>query len=131
MTDETLLFRQINSSYIRKHPVDKTEEVLVGAFMPRVKRNESNISVNDGDRISAETALQNFNQLPGCKSKGVLGVTVGECTDLQLTPRDAPTNGNETHVEIDFPQNEQEQWENIAEDLWRFALQRTWLYRPE
>ena len=130
MTEHTLLFRQINPSYVRRNPLENTIEVRLEAFMPRINTNQSNISVDDGDRISAETAWGDFVKKPYCKSMGVLGVSVLECKNLQLSPRDAPTKGHETHVEIYFPSEKKDEWKIFAAGLRDLAVRHDWFFGP-
>lgn len=78
MTPDTLLLRQIHPSFIQDGRITSQ------AFRPTPK-DEFLLSVDDGDRISAEASWQRFTANPACKSVGVQAVSKAECTAQELT----------------------------------------------
>lgn len=58
-------------------------------------------SIYDGDKIEPESAWEHFNSQPNCKSEGVMGIMVGECSALDLPTRLDPKPFPE-HAVIDF-----------------------------
>ena len=123
MTPQTILLRQIHPTFIQ------AERVTSQAFRPTPK-DESRLSVDDGDRISAEAAWQRFSHQPNCQSIGVLGVTVEECSqrNLPVVPDGVPYP---EHVSIDFQGLANKQIEKIAKLLANDARTRGWLYTAD
>lgn len=72
MTSGTLLFRQVNPSWV------KLGRITSQAFMPTAK-DRGRLSTYDGDRITAENSWRHYTRELGFRSAGVLAVTVGEC----------------------------------------------------
>ena len=123
MTPQTSLLRQIHPSFIQ------AERVTSQAFRPTPK-DESKLSADDGDQISAEAAWQRFSRQPDCQSIGVMGITVEECSqrNLPVIPDGAPYP---EHVSIDFQGLANKQIEKIAKQLASQARTRGWLYQAE
>jgi len=123
VTPSTLLLRQIHPSFIQ------AERVTSQAFRP-TPRDENQLSVDDGDQISAAAAWQRFSRQPNCQSIGVLGITVEECTqrNLSVIPDGAPYP---EHVSIDFQGIANKQIEKIAKLLASQARTRGWLYKAD
>lgn len=123
MTLQTLFLRQIHPSFIQ------AERVTSQAFRPTPK-DENQLFVDDGDRISAEAAWQRFSRQPGCQSIGVMGITVEECSqrNLPVIPDGAPYS---EHVSIDFQGLANKQIEKIAKQSASQARTRGWLYQTD
>jgi hypothetical protein len=121
MTPQTILLRQIHPTFIQ------AERVTSQAFRPTPK-DENRLSVDDGDRISAEEAWQRFTRQPKWQSAGVMGITVEECNQRSL-PVIADGVPYAEHVSIDFQHLANKQIEKIAKLLATQARQRGWLYR--
>ena len=94
MNSGTLLFRQIHPTWTQN------ERVTSQAFTPTPKDN-SKLSVYDGDQITAEGAWKHYRQSQGLDSVGVLAVTVAECEAQNATAQPDPTPFPE-HAVIDF-----------------------------
>ena len=94
MTGATLLLRQVHPSFVQAGRV--TSQV----FRPTPK-DESLLSVYDGDQISAEDSWTHFTNKQGFQSVGVLAVTVDECDAEGLFARSDPGPFPE-HAVIDF-----------------------------
>ena len=77
MTPDTLLLRQIHPGFIQGGRVTSQ------AFRPTPK-DEFLLSVDNGDRVSAEASWQRFIANSGCKSVGVQAVSLAECTEQEL-----------------------------------------------
>jgi hypothetical protein len=95
----TILLRQIHPSWVQQGRVTSQ------AFRPTPK-DESKLSVYDGDQIEPEPAWRHFTATLGFQSAGVLGITVSECTDLELKVTPDPEPFPE-HVLIDYSGFEQ------------------------
>jgi hypothetical protein len=123
MNSDTLLLRQINPTFLQ------SGRVTSQAFRPTPK-DESLLSVYDGDLITAERAWEHFSNIPGCRSTGVLAVTVTECAAQQLSARPDPATFPE-HAVIDFSGRSKTEVERKAKFLRSAAEARGWQYRAE
>ena len=123
MTSDTLLFRQVNPSWVQQGRV--TSQV----FRPTPK-DGGFLSVYDGDLISAEKAWRHFTSELGFYSAGVLAVSVAECTVQQLPTRVDPALFRE-HALIDFTAYGSRDVERKAKCLRQNAEQRGWQYQAE
>lgn len=123
MTPKTLLLRQINPSFLQ------AGRVTSQAFRPTPK-DENYLSVYDGDRIHPLASWQHFTSTPGCRSAGVMAVTLEECTaeKLSVNPDGAPFP---EHVSIGFSAFGKSDIEKKAKVLTRQAQTRGWLFRAE
>lgn len=126
MTPETILLRQIHPGFIQDGRVTSQ------AFRPTPK-DENRLSVYDGDMIEPESAWEHFISRPDCRSIGVMGVTVAECSDLELParpdPDPEPPEKFPEHGVIDFSAYSKNQIEKKAKRLRAKAAARDWLYR--
>lgn len=120
MTPETLLLRQIHPSFIQDGRVTSQ------AFRPTPK-DEFMLSVDDGDRISAEASWQRFIANPACKSIGVQAVSFAECYEQEL-PLIEDGQPHPEHCSIDFRLFDKKQIEAKAKILRVHAKQRGWLF---
>ena len=120
MKPETLLLRQINPCWLQNGRVTSQ------AFRPSPK-DEKLLSVYDGDLISPQNAWQHFSA-EGYASVGVMGVTVGECSYLNLPAR-PETQPFPEHAVIDFSALGTSLIEKTAKLLRAKAEQRNWLFQ--
>ena len=122
MTSETFLLRQINMVYV------SGKEPAYLAFRPQTKDN-SLLSVDNGDMITAEDSWKRFVSNPQCHSAGVLAVTNGECasTNLSVIQDGQPYP---EHCSISFCGLERKVIISKSKLLWDMANKRGWLYRP-
>jgi hypothetical protein len=123
MTDETLLLRQVNPSWIQ------LDRVTSQVFRPTPK-DEKRLSVYDGDQISAAGSWRHFTEVLGYASVGVLAVTQGECLQLALAVRADPTPFPE-HAVIDFTGFDEGQIKKKSKQLRAAAMARDWQYQAE
>ncbi|HAT48843.1 MAG: hypothetical protein HQL07_03795 [Nitrospirae bacterium] len=121
MNNNTLLLRQINPSFL------KLNRPTSQAFRPTPK-DEYNLSVYDGDKIKSEPAWEHFTGQLNFASVGVMGITVEECTELDLSARSDPVPFLE-HAIIDFSSFSKNQIEKKARKLQEKAVARGWLYQ--
>jgi hypothetical protein len=123
MNNETLLFRQVNPTWVQQGKI--TSQV----FRPTPK-DKKQLSAYDGDQITAENSWMHFTNELCNSSVGVMGLTVGECQQQQLnTIPDAKTYPE--HVLIDFTTHDTEKKiKTISKQLRSFADSRGWLYQP-
>jgi len=127
VTPETLLYRQVNESWVQQGvPSSQT-------FRP-TKKDEGKPSVYDGDIIeSAEASYLHWTEELELSSVGVLAVTQGECSGLD---RSLPVNTDgdpfPAHATIDFNVCESKgEIKRLAGELTRLAVERGWQYRPD
>jgi len=120
MTDQTLLWRQIHPSFVRQ------DRVTSQAFRPTPK-DEAKLSCEDGDQITAEASWRRF--VKSCASVGVMAISVGECTalELEVIPDGVPVP---EHVSIDFGERSKRQREKVAKMLRAKAEVRGWQHGP-
>lgn len=122
MNSETTLLRQVHPSFIHNGKVSSQ------VFRPTPK-DDSKLSVYDGDMIDAEKAYDHFISNPVCSSCGVMAVTVNECNEVELEAVPDPEPFPE-HAIIDFSLFDKNQIEKKAKKLKIKAEARDWLYRP-
>jgi hypothetical protein len=123
MRNETLLHRQINPSWIQEGRVTSQ------AFKPTSK-DKKQLSVYDGDQISAEEAWHHYTESLHFLSAGVMAVVVSECQDLELEVKPDPEPFPE-HAIIDFSDLPNVQIEKKAKNLREYAQARGYLYFGE
>ena len=114
---DTLLYRQVHPGFVHNGRVTSQ------AFKPDADRE---LSVYDGDQISAEDSWLHYTGHLNLKSVGVMAVSVGECRNEQLCIRPDPKCDFEEHVLIMFDDGLQ----RIAKRLKAHAVRRDWQYRP-
>ena len=122
MNSGTLLFRQISPSWVQG------DRVTSQAFTPTPK-DEGQLSVYDGDRVTAKESWQHFTGTLGLKSAGVLAVTVAECQS-QGTPTQPDPEAFLEHVLIDFRALTNSQKKAAGKALARCANTRGWQHGP-
>lgn len=123
MTDETLLLRQINPSWVQQ------DRVTSQAFRPTPK-DERLLSVYDGDMITPEQSWKHYAEQLGHKSVGVMAVSVIECTEQELSVRNDREPFPE-HAVIDFTDLGTGQVEKKSKRLRVAAESRGWRFRAE
>lgn len=122
MIGQTLLLRQVHPSFVQ------AGRVTSQTFRPTPK-DDSLLSVYDGDMISAEDAWTHFTNRGDCSSAGVLAVTVDECVAEGLTARADPEPFPE-HAVIEFTGLSDTQKEKKSKKLRAKAEARGWQYQP-
>ena len=120
MNDKTLLLRQIHPSFIQG------DRVTSQAFTPTPKDNRQ-LSVYDGDQITASAAFDHFTSQPNCRSHGVYAVQVSECLEYQLIVRPDPAPYPE-HVVVDFGDRTDKSIKTVAKALREKAEVRGWMH---
>ncbi len=123
MTGQTLLFRQVNPSWV--HDGRITSQV----FRPTPK-DEKHLSVYDGDLITAEQAWTHFTLILGHSSTGVMAVSVEECRNQSLPAIPDPGLFPE-HAFIDFSQSSEGEIRKKAKYLRAAAESRGWQHHVE
>lgn len=121
MTPETLLYRQIHPSFVQNgRPTSQ-------AFRPTPK-DESKLSVYDGDKIQSQAAWEHYTGTLGRASAGVMAVTNAECVaqSLAVTADGIPYP---EHCTIDFSVLAKKAVEKAAKILVESAIQRGWQYQ--
>lgn len=124
MSPETLLFRQVNESWLQLGvPSSQT-------FRPTQKDN-GKPSVYDGDIIvTAEAAFIHWTNDLKLTSVGVLAVTEAECSGMDLQ---AVTDGVPfpAHATIDFTKcTSNGEIKRLAGELTKLAVARGWQHQP-
>lgn len=128
MNDNTLLYRQIHPEFTQFDPQTERLRPTSQAFRPP---DDGNLSVYDGDQITAEASWLHYTDTLQRESCGVTAVTVSECAsfDLPAIPDGIPYP---EHVSIDFNVlKSKSQWSARAKKLRAVANARGWLFRPE
>ena len=123
MTDNTLLLRQIHPTFVQAGYATSQ------AFRPTPK-DESRLSVYDGDQIAAEESWVHYTNVLELDSAGTMAVTVAECGELEL-PVIADPDPFPEHTVIDFKGKTESQRRSKSKKLQAMALQRGWLYRAQ
>ena len=122
MTPDTLLFRQVNPSWI------KEGQVTSQLFRP-TRKDEKRTSVYDGDQVTAQESYCHYTVELGYRSVGVVAVTVTECEDQNLTAIPDP-DMFPAHALIDFRGYSNNDIIKKAICLKRAAMERGWQYCP-
>ncbi|MBC8117105.1 MAG: hypothetical protein H7062_22145 [Candidatus Saccharimonas sp.] len=120
MNSNTLLLRQVHPSFVQQGRVTSQ------AFRPTPK-DEQKLSMYDGDQIAPQPAHRHYTETLGCASIGVLGVTVAECTGLNL-PAIADPKPFPEHVVLDYSSFPKHVIETKAKLLKVKAENRGWLF---
>jgi len=123
MNKDTLLLRQIHPSFIQN------DRVTSQVFRPTPK-DEKKLSVYDGDMIDPMAAFEHYTQQLKLASVGVMGVTVDECSALNLPCQSDPEPFSE-HAIIDFSHLAENAITKKSKLLKKKAEIRGWLYREE
>ena len=120
MNATTMLLRQIHPSFVQ------SGRVTSQAFSPFPK-DYGKLSVYDGDLIDAEPAFQHSTTHLEYQSKGVLGVTVRECSEVGLPAESDPEPFLE-HAIVDFTGKDKKSIKSCAAVLRDRGMTRGWLY---
>lgn len=123
MNADTVLLRQVNPAWIQSGRV--TSQV----FKPTPK-DQKQLSVYDGDQITAFDSWRHYTEALGFASVGVLGVSVAECRSLHLDARPDPEPFPE-HAVIGFGELTNTQIEKKAKQLRALAEARGWQYQAD
>lgn len=120
MTLETLLLRQINPNFIQNGRVTSQ------AFRPTPK-DENELSVYNGDLISAENSWLHFTSTLSFKSAGVMAVSYGQCSE-QSVPVIFNGVPFPEHAYLNFSGMSKKEIERKAKVLMSKAQDRNWLF---
>ena len=119
MNPQTLLMRQINPNFLQNGR--PTSQV----FRPTPK-DESLLSVYDGDLIDAQGAYDHYTTQLQLRSSGVMAVSVEQCSNIDLPSRLDPVPFPE-HAVIDFTGLSNKIRETKSKLLRANAQDRGWL----
>lgn len=122
MNTDSLLHRQVHPSFVQAGKVSSQ------AFRPTPKDSQQ-LSVYDGDLISAEQAWEHFTSVLSLPSVGVMAVSNSECHDLDLLVRSQPLIDFPEHAVIDFSGFVEGEIRRKAKRLRSIAEVRGWLFR--
>ena len=123
MTNDTLLLRQINPSWIQ------LDHVSSQAFKPTLK-DKRRLSVYNGDQVTAEDSWIHYTEKTECSSAGVMAVSVEECQLVSLRAEPDP-EPFPAHAVIKFDGCSNSQIEKKAKHLKKAAEVRGWQYQAE
>lgn len=123
MTPATLLFRQVNPSWVRNGRI--TSQV----FKPTPK-DKGYLSTYNGDQITAEASWRHYTIELEYQSVGIVAVTVCECKKHDLGVKRDPDPFPE-HVVIKFKGYSRSQIEKKAKHLKEAAEMRGWQYKVD
>lgn len=122
MTGTTLLLRQIYPSFVQNgFPTSQ-------AFRPTPK-DDSVLSVYDGDLISADRAFVHYTSTRILASVGVVAVSVDECSAEGLPSRPDPLNDFPEHAVVDFTGYTDKECYNKSKKLQAKARARGWQHQ--
>ncbi len=121
MNDQTLLLRQVHRNFLPEG------ELSSQAFFPFPK-DHGQLSVHDGDRISAEASYHHYTVDLGYSSAGVWGVNCAEVANTSLTSHPDPITNSPAHAYIDFGQRVDKESRKLAKKLKAFAVARGCLH---
>lgn len=121
MTECTLLLRQIHPSFVQNGRATSQ------AFRP-TPTDESQLSVDNGDLITAEASWKRFSALPDCTSIGVMAISAAECSGCSLAIIEDGDPYPE-HCYLDFAPFDRKAVEKIGKKLSAHAHARGWLYQ--
>jgi hypothetical protein len=117
MTNETTLLRQVHPSFI------PDGQMTSQAFMP-FPRDDSKLSVYDGDHVSAGESYQHYTGALNNESDGVWGVTCTEVEAIDLASAIDPLPDSPAHAIIDFSGKSTSTCRKLAKKLTNFARAR-------
>lgn len=122
MTGATLLLRQIHPSFVQEgFPTSQ-------AFRPTPK-DESKLSVYDGDQITVELSFNHYTTTWKLASVGVMTLSVDECTAESLQARPDPLQDCPQHAVVDFADFTDKECYKKSKKLRANALSRGWQHR--
>lgn len=119
MTGTTLLLRQIHPSFVQAGVVTSQ------AFRPTPK-DESKLSVYDGDLIQPQAALIHYTTVWKLATVGAMAVTVDECSAEELPSRPDPLSDSPEHAIVDFTGLTDNQCYKKSKKLQAKATSRGW-----
>jgi hypothetical protein len=122
MNSQTLLFRQIHPSWIQQGRATSQ------AFTP-TQKDATQLSVYDGDQITAEESWKHYTDILGLNSYGTLAITISECNNVQLSVIPDP-NPFPEHAYIDFGGLSGNQIKNKSKYLRSVSNSRGWVFLP-
>lgn len=123
MTGSTMLLRQVHPSFVQAGFASSQ------AFRPTPK-DESKLSVYDGDQMTPEAAFNHFTQILKLASAGTVGLTVEECASVGIEARPDPLTDPipfPEHAILDFSGRTDHQCKSISKVLKTQAQARGWL----
>ena len=123
MNECTLLLRQIHPHWIQSNKVTSQ------AFKPTSKDNKQ-LSVYDGNQITAEASWQHYTETLECQSAGVMAVNVKECQSLALPVKPDPSLYPQ-HVLVEFVDCSRSEIATKAKRLKQYAEARGWQYEAK
>jgi hypothetical protein len=121
MNGTTLLYRQIHPAFVQEGFTTSQ------AFRPPPK-DETKLSVYDGDQIGADTSWNHYTATLKLQSAGTVAVSVGECAGEKLPARPDPEPFPE-HAVIDFNGLSDGQCLSKSKKLKAKAQTRGWLHK--
>lgn len=112
--------------FVRPYMIDEEGYISYRVFKSNNKEKYK-LSVVDGTSIIPEDALNQYKRVHD-NARGVVCVTLEDCTDLKLKVYSAPTRDNPFHCEIAL--NRRKDLDTQSIDLYYKAKGYGWLY-PE
>lgn len=122
MNDQTLLLRQVHPQFF------PDGEVSSQAFTPFPK-DDGGLSVDDGDRVTADASYRHYAADLRLQSVGVWAVMGKEVASVGLQYRPDPVADNPAHALIDFDDLSKKECRKRAKKLRKLAVERGCLYR--
>lgn len=128
MTEATILLRQVHPSWVQGDTISQ-QAFTSQTFKPTAK-DEGLLSVYHGDKFSPEEAFEHFTTTQGLISKGIVGVSKGECDAIPIgvLEDNDPFDG---HCSLDYREMSSNAIKKTAGILKNHAQTRGWLYINE
>jgi len=120
MNPNTLLLRQVHPAFVKDYRVTSV------VFRPTPK-DEKQLSVDNGDYITAKQSYDRFVSNLNCSSIGVLAISKKECDDEALSVIEDGVPYKE-HCSINFTGLTKKEIETKAKILRDKAIARNWLF---
>lgn len=124
MTDETLLLRQINPKLAHNGVPSRLNFASFGG-------NSKELSVDDGDMVTAQKSFEHATEVEKLSSIGVMAVSYIECSGVGLPAKNSETETNKAHAHIDFNGLSHGQVRAKSSVILGHALARDWQYQPD
>lgn len=121
MTDDTLLLRHAHPNFV------ECGELTSQVFSP-FPRDDGQLSVDDGDLITAADSFQRYTVVQNLQSAGVWAVSAYETSEFGTPAASSPVESNPAHAHLDFSGSDPKSHRKLAKKLKIKAIQRGCLH---
>lgn len=124
MSPDTILLRQVHPSFVDDEGVPTSQ-----AFLP-FPNDEGELSVYDGDQITAADSHAHYTGTLGNESDSVWGIAISEVEAVGLSARPDVLPDFPSHALIDFGGRGGKESRKCAKRLKLAAIEKGLLFRP-